>query len=146
MSTVEAPAAWQEPPSRTRSTRPSIEPNTSMPLRQVGWPEILAEVAMSGWSTCAMSALATPERDLRDRRTQPRKSALDAGFPDRCLTGWSPRAPSTGQEAYPTLLYRPRNINRHLISSERRAQLDALHHCLHLRHHLARDTNALGAG
>src|SRR5260370_17878443 len=47
-STVVAPAPEQRPPSSTMSTRPSIVPNTSMPDRQVGCPEILALVEIKG--------------------------------------------------------------------------------------------------
>ena len=58
------PCADAGPPSSTRSTRPSIVPNTSMPLRQVGWPEMFALVEISGWpshssSACADAAPAT---------------------------------------------------------------------------------------
>src|SRR5207247_7530847 len=64
-STVVAPPPEQKPPSSTISTRPSIVPNTSIPERQVGWPEILALVEISGWLSFATSALATAERDCR---------------------------------------------------------------------------------
>ena len=40
-------------------------PNTSMPLRQVGWPEMFALVAISGWSSRSSSACAIAERDCR---------------------------------------------------------------------------------
>ena len=46
--TVVAPAPEQSPPSSTISTRPSIAPNTSIPDRHVGCPEILALVEISG--------------------------------------------------------------------------------------------------
>src|SRR4051812_3413991 len=43
------------------------------------------------------------------------------------------------------LSYRARYINRHLVPPERSAQLHALHHRLHLGHHLTRDLHALDA-
>src|SRR5579862_1619423 len=65
MSTVVAPAPVQTPPSITRSTRPSIIPNTSIPLRQVGCPEMLALVAISGWFNIVTNWSAILERDWR---------------------------------------------------------------------------------
>ena len=61
-STVVAPRPVTAPPSSTRSTLPSITPNTSMPLDKVGCPERFALVEMSGWlslSSIAVAAVAT---------------------------------------------------------------------------------------
>src|ERR1017187_4752121 len=65
MSTVVAPWPVHAPPSITRSTRPSIIPKTSMPLRHVGWPEMLALVEISGSFNRSMSKLRIFERDWR---------------------------------------------------------------------------------
>src|SRR5690348_8265873 len=65
MSTVVAPAPAHTPPSITRSTRPSIIPNTSIPLRQVGWPEMLALVEISGWLSIVTRSLAILQRAWR---------------------------------------------------------------------------------
>src|SRR3974377_834539 len=65
MSTVVEPRPAQEPPSTTRSTRPSIVPKTSIPLRQVGLPDTFALVAMSGWLSTLISPLAPQDRDCR---------------------------------------------------------------------------------
>ena len=42
------PGADQSPPSITRSIRPSMVANRSMPLAQVGWPDMLALVEIRG--------------------------------------------------------------------------------------------------
>src|ERR1035438_1437004 len=62
---VVAPGPEQVPESSTRSTRPSIVPKTSMPLRQVGLPERLALVAISGWLSMASNWQAILERGWR---------------------------------------------------------------------------------
>ena len=40
-------------------------PKTSMPLRHVGCPEMLALVEMSGWLSAATMAFATADLDCR---------------------------------------------------------------------------------
>src|SRR5262249_17275994 len=65
MSTVVAPGPVVGPPSNTRSTRPSMIPNTSIPAQQVGLPEILALVETSGCVSLSSNALATREVDCR---------------------------------------------------------------------------------
>jgi len=57
ISTVVAPAPSQLPASSTRSTRPSIMPNTSIPLRQVGI--ISGELMMTQTKTALVSAQRT---------------------------------------------------------------------------------------
>ena len=59
ISTVVAPGPLIAPPSRTKSTRPSIVPKTSIPLRQVGFPDRLALVAMIGISRRSIKRLET---------------------------------------------------------------------------------------
>ena len=58
-STVVAPSPTQTPASSTRSTAPSIAANTSIPVRAVGLPEILALVEMIGCPSCSISPCAT---------------------------------------------------------------------------------------
>ena len=68
ISTVVLPGPAHRPPSSTRATRPSITPNTSIPLRQVGCPEMLALVATSGCPSRSSRQLATTERVRRSAR------------------------------------------------------------------------------
>ena len=49
MSMVVAPGPLHVPPSSTKSRRPSIVANNSMPLEMVGCPDILALVAIRAW-------------------------------------------------------------------------------------------------
>ena len=65
ISTVVAPGPVHSPPSNTRSMRPSIAANRSIPLVQVGSPEMFALVAMSAWPTRSMIALASFDRTCR---------------------------------------------------------------------------------